>query len=71
MAEALEENEVRFSATLRYALEKVGNPDMRIKKEQIASIRSVFNGNNVLVWLPTGFGKSICYETLPFILEHC
>ena len=59
MGKALEENKVRFSATLHYALEKVGNPDMRLKKEQVASIHSVFNGNDVFVWLPTGFGKSM------------
>ena len=22
-----------------------------------------------LVWLPTGFGKSICYQTLPFVFD--
>ena len=24
----------------------------------------------MFVWLPTGYGKSICYEVLPFIFDH-
>ena len=22
------------------------------------------------MWLPTGFGKSLCYEVLPFVMDH-
>ena len=22
------------------------------------------------VWLPTGYGKSLCYQALPFVFEH-
>ena len=24
----------------------------------------------MFVWLPTGFGKLICYTTLPFVFDH-
>ena len=24
----------------------------------------------MFVWLPTGFSKSICYQALPFVMEH-
>ena len=22
------------------------------------------------MWLPNGFGKSLCYEVLPFVMDH-
>ena len=42
---------------------------MTLKTEQIASIMAVCNGKDVFVWLPTGFGKSLCYEVLPFVMD--
>ena len=43
---------------------------MTLKTEQIASIMAVCNGKDVFVWLPTGFGKSLCYEVLPFVMDN-
>ena len=57
-------------AALCYALKQVGKADLQLKNEQVASISAIYMGNDVLVWLPTGFGKTVCYEALPFMLEQ-
>ncbi len=54
---------------LSYALGCLGKLGMVLKPEQEASIRHIYKGKDVFVWLPTGFGKSICYECLPFVFD--
>ena len=59
-----------FLEGVRYALEQIGKCDLTLKREQESAIRHVYGGNDVFVWLPTGFGKSIVYECLPFLYDH-
>ena len=58
-----------FSA-VSYALAKLGTPELVLKPKQQQAISAVVEGNDVFVCLPTGFGKSICYQSLPFIFDH-
>ena len=55
---------------LAYALSKLGKPELVLKEEQKLAMFSLFSGNDVFVWLPTGFGKSICFQTLPFMFDY-
>ena len=41
-----------------------------LKEEQQKSVETVYQGTSVFVWLPTVFGKSICYQHLPFVIEY-
>ena len=52
-----------------YALERLNCSNFVLKPEQKRCITSVLGGKEVFMWLPTGFGKTICYEILPFAFD--
>ena len=60
---------LEFSESLSYALSVLGKADLSLKEEQRDAISAVYGGSDVFVWLPTGFGKSICFQTLPFVFD--
>ena len=33
-------------------------------------MRAVYEGSDMFVWLPTGYGKSLCYQALPFLMDY-
>lgn len=66
---AVSSRKAAFNQSLLYAFSKVGNPEIMLK-DQMTAIRHIYNGKNVFVWLLTRYGKSICYEVLPFLSDH-
>ena len=38
-----------------------------MKAEQLDAIKCIYDGKDIFLWLPTGFGKFICYKTLLFV----
>ena len=48
----------------------MGKDGLKVKPEQREVLKQVYQGNDVFVWLPTGFGKSLCFECLPFIFDN-
>jgi len=39
-----------------------------LKDEQTACVKAIYKGKDTFLW-PTGFGKSMCYEVLPFVFD--
>ena len=63
------DNGALYNHIITYALERVGCPAIALKTEQRDCIKHLYEGKDVFLWLPTGFGKSLCYEVLPFVLD--
>ena len=59
-----------FDKALKFALCCIGKGDFTLKAEQLDAIKCIYDGKDVFLWLPTGFVKSICYETLPFVFNY-
>ena len=59
-----------FDKALKFTLCCIGKGDFTLKAEQLDAIKCIYDGKDVFLWLPTGFGKSICYETLPFVFNY-
>ena len=56
---------------LAYALSKMGAaPTLTLKEEQRRAMQAVLAGKDIFMWLPTGFGKSICFQALPFAFDY-
>ena len=58
-----------FQADVSYALSCLERNSLVLKSGQEAAIRDVYDGNNVFVWLPFGYGKSICYQVLLYLFD--
>lgn len=60
---------VETNMELSRCRKRVGCSSMSLKPEHKESIKYFVDGKDVFLWLPTGFGKSICYEVLPFMFD--
>ena len=59
-----------FEEAVASALAALGSSGLQMKEEQKRAVRAVYEGKDVFVCLPTGFGKSLCYQVLPFVFDH-
>ena len=59
-----------FELSLSYALSCLQLEGLQVKDKQREAIHAVYDGKDVFLWLPTGYGKSLCYQCLPFLFDH-
>ena len=50
-----------FEEDLQYAKEQFG-VNFALKQKQLEALESIYNGNDTVVVLPTGYGKSIVFQ---------
>ena len=46
-----------FDKALKFALCCIGKGDFTLKAEQLDAIKCIYDGKDVFLWLPMGFGK--------------
>ena len=62
--------EKAFTDAVLFVFLRIGKPEITLKAQMLEAIRHMYEGKDVFLWLPTGFGKSVCYEVLPFVMDH-
>ena len=59
-----------MSECVEFALRRCGlRHSLTLKPEQLKSLEVVLAGSHVIAVLPTGFGKSLIYQFLPFAFD--
>ena len=53
-----------------YTLRKLWMTDIALKAEQRSAMEAIYNRQDAFVWLPTGYGNSLYYQVLPFIMGY-
>ena len=58
-----------FDRALAYALSCVKQEVLSLNDQQVEAVKLLSEGRDVFMWFPTGYGKSICYQLLPFVFD--
>ena len=60
-----------FHGALENSLKKLNKSDLEIKEHQYEAIKSVVvQGKDTVCVLPTGYGKSLIFQILPFVFDY-
>ena len=62
-------DESAFASGVSYALSRLKMDKMELKPKQVEAIRLLYERKDAFVWLPTGYGKSICFQISPYMFD--
>ena len=65
MATCVSDSDRSFGEAVQYALEQLKSSHLTPRKEQLLSIKAVYERKSVFVWLPTGSGKACAIKHSP------
>jgi len=69
LALAMASTSFGFDRALAYALSCVKQEGVSLKDQQVEAVKLLSEGKDILMWFPTGYGKSICYQLQPFLFD--
>ena len=58
-----------FSGSVSFALSSINQDHIVLRKKQLEVLQSVNGDHDVFAWFPTGYGKSLCYQLLPYMFD--
>ena len=58
-----------FSGSVSFALSSINQDHIVLWQKQLEVLQSVYGGHDVFAWFPTGYGKSLCYQLLPYMFD--
>ena len=65
--ERVDQEPTLLSSARKHGLTRLGY--MSLKPEQLSAIDAILRGRDTFVSVPTGFGKSLVYQVLPFCAD--
>ena len=60
--------EPEIEKALLYAASKIGVSSLNDRQKE--AVQAIVNKSDVFVCLPTGFGKSLCFQSVPFAMDY-
>ena len=58
-----------FHEALAHSLLCVNQQNLVLKAKHEEALFHLYNGRDVFAWFPTGYGKSIFFQLVPFLLD--
>ena len=59
----------KFGGSVSFALSSINKDHIVLRQKQLAVLQSVYSGHDVFAWFPTGYGKSLYYQLLPYMFD--
>ena len=53
-----------------YSVSALACSHLTFTKKLLSSLKALFEGKDIFIWLSTKFGNSTCYQILPFVSDH-
>ena len=63
------ESDFAGTVAYQYALSVLKLKGLVLKDKQLEAIQHIYKCKDIFLWVATGYGKSICFQTLPFLFD--